>query len=109
MKVSINIPRATLTSATAWTSEEYKEIPFSDNRCVSHRGGGGGSVDFGEAGGGADVPPEDEEAIEVDLDDFKSHPDDDVNLGPSKQTVAVCRGRLTAPPRVVFLDGGARV
>ncbi|PHJ20806.1 egf-like domain-containing [Cystoisospora suis] len=52
------------------------------------RGGGQapGSVDFGEAGGGADVAPEDEEAIEVDLDDFKSHPDDAVDLGPKLES-----------------------
>nr|CEL64229.1 TPA: EGF-like domain-containing protein, putative [Neospora caninum Liverpool] len=43
--------------------------------------GQGGTVDFGVGADGKPVEGAEDEAIEVDLDDFKSHPDDEVDIG----------------------------
>nr|PIL97759.1 EGF family domain-containing protein [Toxoplasma gondii COUG] len=43
--------------------------------------GGGGAMDFGVGEDGKPATAAEEEAIEVNLDDFKSHPDDEVDIG----------------------------
>ncbi|PFH31604.1 EGF family domain-containing protein [Besnoitia besnoiti] len=56
-------------------------MAYAMTRGKAATGDGSASVDFGVEEGGAGQEVGDEEAIEVDLDDFKSHPDDEVDLG----------------------------